>query len=68
MKDQPLAQISNELIETGEFLSEFAGDKLRCIESFCECQQIVRWIKKTTERMCKYTGIYGVFHLFLCAH
>ena len=55
MKDQTLANITEELVGTGKFLSEFTGDKLECVRKFSECQKIVEWIKKTTK------GIYSVY-------
>ena len=52
MKDQTLANISDQLVEAGEFLSEFTGERLECIRRFCECQNIVEWIRNTTKSMC----------------
>ena len=49
MKDQKLAEITDELIQAGRFLSEFTGEKLECIRSFCSCQKIVEWIRQTTK-------------------
>ena len=49
MKDQTLANITEELVGTGKFLSEFTGDKLECVRKFSECQKIVEWIKATTK-------------------
>ena len=49
MKDQTLADINEELIGAGEFLSGFTGDKLECIEKFSKCQNIVQWIRDTTK-------------------
>ena len=49
MKDQTLANITEELVGTGKFLSEFTGDKLECVRKFSECHKIVEWIKKTTK-------------------
>ena len=51
-KDRTLDAIKKELVEAGEFLSEFTGEKLECIQQFCECQKIVQWIRDTTK------GIY----------
>ena len=56
MKDHTLADINEELVETGKFLSEFTPDKMECIQQFCECQDIVHWIRKTTK---------GIRYLFL---
>ena len=49
MCDQTLAFISAELVKAGQFLNEFSGEKLKCIESFCSCKSIVQWIRDTTE-------------------
>ena len=49
MKDQTLADINDDLVEAGMFLSEFTGDKLECINRFCECKEIVDWIRNTTD-------------------
>ena len=49
MKDQTLADVNNELVQAGEFLKEFTGEKLECINRFCECQEIVEWIRHTTK-------------------
>ena len=47
--DQKLSDINDDLIAAGKFLSEFTGDKLRCIKVFCKCQELVQWIRNTTE-------------------
>ena len=49
MKDQTLADISNQLVEAGLFLRDFTGDRLECIQRFCQCQRIVEWIRHTTK-------------------
>ena len=49
MKDKTLAGIDEQLLSDGKFLSEFTGHNLECITTFCECQDIVQWIRKTTE-------------------
>ena len=49
MKDQKLSDINDDMIAAGKFLSEFTGDKLTCIEVFCKCQELVQWIRDTTE-------------------
>ena len=49
MGDQTLLDINKDLIAAGKFLSEFTGNKLRCIEVFCKCQKIVQWIRDTTK-------------------
>ena len=49
MKDQTLADVNDELLEAGEFLSEFTSNKMTCIQQFCACQNIVQWIRQTTK-------------------
>ena len=49
MKDQKLAEITDELVQAGRFLGGFTGEMLECIQSFCACQNIVKWIRKTTK-------------------
>ena len=49
MTEQKLCDINHDFIAAGKFLSEFKGDKLMCIEVFCQCQEIVQWIRDTTE-------------------
>ena len=51
MKDQTLAYVNETLVEAGQFLHEFTGDNLKCIQTFCECQKIVQWIQNTTKSM-----------------
>ena len=51
MKDQKLAEITSDLVQAGVFLREITGEKLNCIQGFCECQKIVEWIRETTEGM-----------------
>ena len=48
MKDQTLAYVNDELVQAGNFLRAFTGEKLECINRFCECKEIVEWIRKTT--------------------
>jgi hypothetical protein len=48
LKDQTLAYVDDTLVKAGKFLNEFTGEKLECIQMFCECQKIVRWIQNTT--------------------
>ena len=48
MKDQKLAEINEQLVTAGEFLSKFTQEKMECIQQFCECQKIVQWIRQTT--------------------
>ena len=52
MKEQTLAEITDELVQAGHFLKEFTGERLECIQSFCKCQNIVEWIRKTTKGVC----------------
>ena len=51
MQDQPLKAIDRSLVDTGRFLDEFVTSrrKLRCLEIFCECRDIVEWLKKETK-------------------
>ena len=49
MKDQTLADVSDDLVKAGEFLSKFTEDEMECIEKFIECQEIVQWIQNTTK-------------------
>ena len=49
MKDQTLADMNDDLVETCEFLGTFTGEKLRCVMKFSQCQEIVKWIKETTD-------------------
>lgn len=48
MKDQTLTGIDEQLLSDGKFLNEFTGHNLECITKFCECQDIVQWIRQTT--------------------
>ena len=57
MKDQTLADISDQLVEAGEFLSEFTGERVECLRRFCESQKIVEWIRNTTKGMCVHLCI-----------
>ena len=49
MEDQTLGDINDELVQAGQFLREFTGENLNCIQKFCDAQDIVQWIKNTTE-------------------
>ena len=49
MGDQKLSDITGKLIKAGEFLHKLTGGKLECIQSFCDCQEIVHWIRITTK-------------------
>ena len=38
------------LIRTGEFLKEFASeDKVKCLNTYCECLEIVTWLQTKTK-------------------
>ena len=54
MHDKTLKDMSDELVQAGDFLGEFTEERLHCLQCFCECQDIVEWIRKTTkgENMC----------------
>ena len=49
MKDQTLADINTGLVKAGEFLSNYTGENLICLRTFCNSQNIVNWIRETTE-------------------
>ena len=49
MKYQTLADITDELVQAGRFLNTFTGERLQCIQCFCECQTIVKWIRNRTK-------------------
>ena len=51
MKDQSLATIDSNLIDTGYFLEEIVNDsqKNKCLQTFRDCQQIISWLKKFTK-------------------
>ena len=51
MQDQPLSAIDESLVDTGTFLDEFVTNerKLRCLNIFCECRDIVEWLVKETK-------------------
>ena len=51
MHDQPLQSIDVSLINAGKFLDEFTTNtrKLRCLEIYCECTDIVEWLRKETK-------------------
>ena len=53
---QTLAEITEELVQAGQFLRDFTGEKLECIRSFCGCQNIVEWIRNTTKGCAWETG------------
>lgn len=51
MHDQPLKSIDVSLINAGKFLDEFITNtrKLRCLETFSECTDIIEWLRKETK-------------------
>ena len=56
MRDKTLASIDQNLIETAEFLKEFAADhkKLECLQTFAKCLPVVQWIRKETKGLNHY--------------
>ena len=60
MKDQTLQVVDESLVKAGLFLKSFVtgqqGEKLRCLEMFIKCQDVVQWIRKET----KGKGINGL--------
>lgn len=42
--------ITDDLVDTGEFLSNFSSDpsRLLCLKRFIEHQELVRWIRQET--------------------
>ena len=70
MKDQTLDAIDKELVEAGEFLNEFTGEKLECIQQFCKCQEIVQWIHDTTKGLhrsvyCRHCTFYSPLQMWV---
>ena len=58
MKGQSLDQIDSTLINTGKFLLEFASEeKLRCLEAYCRCHNIVSWLRSNTKGKLYYSHI-----------
>ena len=51
MHDQPLSAIDKTLVDTGSFLDEYVSDrrKLRCLDIFYQCTNIVEWLRKETK-------------------
>lgn len=51
MKDQTLQDVDESLIEAGRFLEDVAREprKVRCLERFAQCQDIVNWLKEVTK-------------------
>ena len=64
MRDKTLASIDQNLIDTGEFLKEFAADrkKLECLQTFARCLPVVQWIRKETKGLKHF--ISGFAHYF----
>ena len=54
MDNKPLASISDELIQAGEFLKDFSDNptKLECLKMFANNTKIVDWIRNETTGMC----------------
>ena len=50
MKDQTLQDVDDSLIEAGKFLEDVAREprKVRCLMTFAQCQDIVKWLKEVT--------------------
>ena len=51
MEDQTLQDVDDSLIEAGRFLEDVAREprKVRCLERFAQCQDIVKWLKEVTK-------------------
>ena len=51
MKDQTLRDVNDSLIEAGKFMKEVAEEpsKVQCLETFAQCQDIVKWLKEITK-------------------
>jgi hypothetical protein len=51
MKDQTLKDVDDSLIEAGKFMEDVAEepDKVRCLERFAKCKEIVKWLKEVTK-------------------
>ena len=64
MRDKTLASIDQNLIDTGEFLKEFAADrkKLECLQTFARCLPVVQWIRKETKGLKNF--IFEFAHYF----
>ncbi len=57
MKDQTLATIDSNLVETGQFLEEIVSDpqKDKCLQTFVNSQEIIGWLKGfTTSKLNEY--------------
>ena len=55
MKDQTLQVIDESLVGVGQFLQSFMigqhREKLRCLETFIMCQDVVQWLREVTKGM-----------------
>ena len=53
MKGQMLRAVDSSLISAAEFLENFVSDcqssKMKCLESYVNCQDVVEWIRKETK-------------------
>ncbi len=51
MRDQTLATIDSNLVETGQFLEEIVNDpqKNNCLQTFGSSQEIIGWLKGFTK-------------------
>ena len=56
MKDQTLQAIDGNLISAAKFLehlvSDYQSSKMKCLESYVDCQDVVQWIRKETKGTC----------------
>ena len=50
MKDQTLKDVSDKLVQVGEFLEELVKHPVRveCLRQFVECKHIVEWLREET--------------------
>ena len=51
MHDKSLLFIDDDLVQTGNFLKDISSNKnkLKFIEDFSQCLQLVEWIKQETK-------------------
>ena len=51
MENQTLKDVDDSLMETGKFLEDVAKEskKVKCLERFSRCQDIVKWLKEVTK-------------------
>ena len=63
MKDQILQVVDESLIGVGQFIKSFMTgqhrEKLRCLETFITCQDVVQWLREVTK------GIVGCLKIAL---